>query len=317
MSGKAIWIAILLILLGAALFVSALAVKGFDFSRLDTNQYQTNTHTVDTEFTGLAIDTKTADVTLLPSEDGSCRVECFESEKMTHLVEVKDGVLTVTLDDQRKWYDYIGIQLRSPSITVYLPETALDALTVHVSTGDVLLPRELSCSSITITGSTGRVSCYASCEGALSVQLSTGELLLEDVRAKSILAETSTGRIRMERVNCEGAIVANVDTGRVTLTDVTCANLSSEGDTGDLGMTDVIATEHFTIERDTGDVRFERCDAGDILIRTSTGDVKGSFLTDKSFSASTSTGRVRVPEGTVGGRCEIRTSTGDVTVTVE
>ncbi len=317
MSGRAIWIAVILILVGAVLFVSVLASKGFDFGKLDTQKYQTNTHTVDDAFAGIAIDTKTADITLLPSDDETCRVVCFETEKMTHCVEVKDGMLTVTLNDQRKWYDYIGIQFRSPSITVYLPETVLGELTVHVSTGDVLLSRELSFSSIGVSGSTGDLSCYASCEGALTVKLSTGDLLLEDLRAGSIQAQTSTGSIRMERVTCEGAVVANVDTGRVTLTDVSCANLSSDGDTGDLSMTDVIATEHFTLERDTGDVRFERCDAGDILIRTSTGDVKGSLLTDKRFFATASTGRVRVPEGTDGGRCEIRTSTGDITVTVE
>lgn len=337
MSGKAIWIAVVLILVGAVLFVSVLAEKDFDFTRLDNRVFETNTHVIDTAFTGIEIDASTADVTLLPSTDGTCRVVCFETEKETNLVEVKDGKLTVKRNDRRKWYDYIGIHFRTPSITVYLPETAYGAFTVHMSTGDVLISREFTFASIAVSGSTGDVSCYASAEGEISVALSTGDLRLEALRAGSIRAKVSTGSVKatqitcagafeartttgsimVEQMTCAGAVVANVSTGRVTLTGVTCASLASEGSTGNLSMTDVIATECFTVERDTGDVHMERCDAQDILIGTDTGNVKGILLSEKRFVASSSTGRVRVPEGTDGGRCEVRTSTGNITFTVE
>ena len=71
------------------------------------------------------------------------------------------------------------------------------------------------------------------------------------------------------------------------------------------------------IGRSTGDVRFEECDAAEIFVRTDTGDIKGSLLTDKMFFAEADTGSVRVPKTTSGGRCEITTSTGDIRITIE
>jgi hypothetical protein len=44
--------------------------------------------------------------------------------------------------------------------------------------------------------------------------------------------------------------------------------------------------------------------------------VKGSLLTDKIFFAKSETGRVIVPESMTGGRCEIKSDTGDIKITV-
>ena len=77
-------------------------------------------------------------------------------------------------------------------------------------------------------------------------------------------------------------------------------------------MSNVIATEKFHIKRSTGNVKFDDCDAAEIMVKTSTGNVKGNFLTDKDFDAKASTGKVDVPKSREGGKCEIRTSTGDI-----
>ena len=66
------------------------------------------------------------------------------------------------------------------------------------------------------------------------------------------------------------------------------------------------------VEPDSGDVLFDGCDAGEIEIETSTGDVKGTLLSEKIVFASASTGRVQVPEWISGGKCKITTSTGDI-----
>ena len=57
----------------------------------------------------------------------------------------------------------------------------------------------------------------------------------------------------------------------------------------------------------TGDVKFDACDASEISVKTDTGDVTGSLLTDKVFITNTDTGRVNVPQTATGGRCEIIT----------
>ena len=79
----------------------------------------------------------------------------------------------------------------------------------------------------------------------------------------------------------------------------------------------MIAAETFSIERNTGDVSFDGSDATEIFVKTTTGQVKGSLLTDKVFVAQTDTGHVDVPKTTTGGRCEITTDTGNVEIELD
>jgi len=81
-------------------------------------------------------------------------------------------------------------------------------------------------------------------------------------------------------------------------------------------MKSLIASNKISIERSTGDVRFDKCDAAEISVDTDTGDVRGSLLSDKIFFVETDTGKVRVPRSETGGRCEIETDTGNVTIEI-
>ena len=82
-------------------------------------------------------------------------------------------------------------------------------------------------------------------------------------------------------------------------------------------MKDVIAANRFSIERSTGDVKFTRCDAAEIFVKTNTGNVTGSLLTDKVFLTDTDTGSVTVPKTATGGRCEIETDTGNIKIEID
>ena len=128
---------------------------------------------------------------------------------------------------------------------------------------------------------------------------------------------TSTGRITAKTIVCEGDIKVTVNTGDVKILDSVCKSLFTEGDSGDLFAENLIAKERFVIERDTGDVTLEKCDAAEIYIDTSTGDVWGVLLSDKTFFVETDTGEIEIPRGTSGGRCEIKTGTGDIEIEIE
>lgn len=82
-------------------------------------------------------------------------------------------------------------------------------------------------------------------------------------------------------------------------------------------MKNVISKEKFSIERSTGDVMFDSCDAAEILVKTDTGDIKGSLLSDKVFITQTDTGSVDVPKTVIGGKCEITTDTGDIRIKIQ
>lgn len=71
-------------------------------------------------------------------------MECCEEEKAEHSVTVENDTLVIELADTRSWRDCIGFRLGSPKITVYLPDTEYDTLTVDEDTGDIDIPGNIA-----------------------------------------------------------------------------------------------------------------------------------------------------------------------------
>jgi len=307
--------AAMLILLGSTLLTVAACSADWDLTKIGAVEFTTNTYDLAEEFNNISIKTDTADVVLESSADEKCKVVCFEKKNATHTVTVNNGTLSIRLVDNRRWYERFG-GLKSPEITVYLPKTEYDALSVNASTGDILIPHGFTFDNIDVALTTGDVRCSASANDAVRITASTGKININDINAASLSLNASTGSITVNGATVSGNIRADVSTGKVKLTDVTCKSLTSSGSTGDITLTSVVAEESFTIDRSTGDVEFERSDAADIYVKTDTGDVEGSLLSAKVFITKTDTGRVRVPNTATGGRCEITTDTGDIEITI-
>ena len=278
--------------------------------------YETNIHEINEEFSNISIKTDTADIAFVPSNDGMCRVVCYEDAKKNHSVEVQNGTLTLDGVNNKKWYDYIGINIDPPKITVYLPEAEYSSLIIEESTGDIDILRDFKFKSIDVSLSTGDVKCYASAAEAIKIAASTGDICAESISASSLDITVSTGKVTVSDMTCDGNITIGVSTGKTYLTDIVCKNLISTGRTGDISLKNVISTEKISVERSTGDVTLDRSDAAELFITTSTGDVEGSLLTDKVFITKTDTGRINVPNSITGGRCEITTETGDIKISI-
>ena len=274
------WIlaAIALVLIGCIIVGGVMIMLKWDFTKLSTTRYETRNYEVAEDFNGISIRTNTADVVFERSEDGKCLVVCHEPQNETHTVAVRDETLKIDVTDSRRWYEYIGINFEMPRITVYLPKTAYDALSVKESTGRIRI------GNITV--------------GALDLS-------------------TTTGGIELSNVSCTGDANLHVSTGETKLTDVKCGNLASVGSTGDIILSKVIAEGTLSIKRSTGDVKFDACDAAEIFVKTNTGVVKGTLLSAKTFHAKTNTGRVKVPESITGGKCEITTNTGNIKIEIQ
>ena len=277
---KKIWLLVgaSLILIGTITFITIMSLIGWDFKMLSNHKYQTNIHTVTEEFNSVSIDTTTADITFIPTQNENCSVVCEEQEKLTHSVSVINGTLTVKLIDTRKWYEYIGISFKSPKITVYIPQDE-----------------------------------YVD----ISVKASTAKVSIREISADSIDVSVSTGDVKLTSITCKNDIKIKVTTGDTELYDIKCKNLTSNGSTGDVELKNVIAKEKLSLERTTGDIELDFCDAKDIFAKTSTGDVEGSLLTDKNFNVKTCTGKQKVPTSAGEGKCEITTDTGNVNIRVK
>lgn len=309
--------AIFLTTVGLILFISAMTACGWNFAVLSTAEFETNVYEISESFRSLSIRTDTADVAFALSDDAVCRVECYEETKARHAVFVENDTLTINVSDEKSWFDYIGINFASPKITVYLPGTRYASLLISGSTGDVQLPADFRFESIDISVSTGDISCGASASGSIRIKTGTGDIDLTDISADTLDLSVSTGSIRISGADCTGDAHIRVSTGKTFLTDMQCKNLISTGSTGDISLGNVIAGEKLSIERSTGDVAFDGCDAAEISVKTSTGKVSGTLLSEKTFFAESGTGKIDVPEGLSGGRCEVATGTGDIHLEID
>jgi len=277
MNKTKIWlvVAVLLILIGSVAFGGVMMKLKWDFTALSTTKYETNTTLTETDYKNISIITDTADIEFILSDES--KVVCYERVNEKHVVEVKDGTLFIKLTDERKWYEYIGINFESTKITVYLPKSEY---------------------------------------GNVSVETSTGNITLGDILAESLDLAVSTGKVAVNNVTCKDDVNVEVSTGRTNITNLACKNLTTRGSTGGVNLKNTVATEKFSIERSTGDVKFDGCDAKEITVKTDTGSITGTLLTEKVFVAHTDTGKISVPNTTSGGRCELTTDTGNIKITI-
>lgn len=313
----ALIVASALVVCGLIIFFVAAAAVNFDLAKLNSAEYLTNTYTVDEQFTGIYIDTDEFDISFAPSEDGSCRVECRESDKVYNIVTVKDGTLFVERHDERRLPDYFGFFMGDMSITVYLPEREYGNVELETSVGELNIPEGFTFERLMIETDTGDITLNANVTDALSVKTDTGFMELTDIEANSMNLESGTGDISLNSANVSDMIGLSTDTGSVSFVDVKCQSLTAESSTGDISFDNVIVSGDCRIESNTGSIELLGFDAEEIFIQTDTGDVFGSLLSDKVFIAESDTGDVSVPKTTTGGRCEIISDTGNIDIEIQ
>ncbi|MBQ9783640.1 MAG: DUF4097 family beta strand repeat protein [Clostridia bacterium] len=308
----AILVAAALIVTGVLVGVAGLWMKGFEVPSLFGNEVLTTEYGELAEFTAIRVEDAEADVRLIPSEDGARRVVCREQVRVPYTVTVADGTLTVRRNDLRKWYHHIGIFWEKTEITVYLPKGEYEALTVTGTVSDVEIPRELSFCKVDVTVHTGDVRFAGVVRDGIAIETDTGKVALTDLIAKEVSVKTDTGSVTLRSGQVEQTVRVQVDTGRVEMGELQCETLTVESSTGRQELSGIVAGDRICLKSSTGDVKLIDSDAASLEITTSTGDVLVKLLSEKIFVTETSTGGVRVPQGTSGGICRIKTSTGDI-----
>lgn len=311
----AIIVGLILVISGAVVAVVGLASMGFNFKSLALGKTVDSSYELTEDFSKINVETNTSDVHFIFT-DGASKVEVKELEKQTHNVSVSDGVLNITHEDQREWYDHITLFTPNVYINVYLNKTEFENLAVETDTGDVNIEKAFSFSSVTVKTDTGDVAVLSGVKETLSISVDTGKVIASGITAKNATIDTHTGDVRISSFTIEEQLKITGTTGDVYAESVNANSVSIETDTGEVTLKDCIA-KNIGIETNTGDVELYGCDAESLNIKTSTGDVEGVLLTEKTFITDTSTGEVEVPRGTSGGRCEITTSTGDIEISIK
>ncbi|MGN1004020.1 MAG: DUF4097 family beta strand repeat-containing protein [Oscillospiraceae bacterium] len=308
-------IALACVAAGAAISLGALAVIGFDVSRLNTMKFENNTYQVEESFSHIRIEGAECDVRLLPSRNGACTVVCSEGKNISHTVTVDGDTLKITRTDSRKWYERMGIYWGDEmSVTIYLPERVYGDLFIRSVSGDITVPVGFTFTQSEIVNTSGEIAYAAGTESSLTLKTTSGDLTVRDLTAGALEIRSTSGEVTIHSAVVSGDVVVETVSGEIELEGVNAQAMSIQSTSGDVELADTVAAGHIEIKTVSGEIELERSDAETLRIKSTSGDVSGSLLTEKRFTTHTTSGSVNVPNiaSPAAGTCEITTTSGNI-----
>lgn len=307
------------ILVGLFLIFTGLLMVSFDFSRLSTADFETNTYEIAEDFQSIHIQTNEHNITLQPSADGSCRLICTDSDRVTHSMAVENGTLTVRRTDNRRWYQHIGIYLGEDdelSVTLFLPKDRYDALYAKSVSGDITLPDGFSFAELELTSTSGEIMVQSSSASKLSVSTVSGDIELSGTTAQTLTVCSTSGETDLSRLTAESLRVQTTS-GDQELQELQIAGPAElETTSGEVALKDTLANS-VQIQTVSGDIALKNADASAFTVKTGSGWVEGTLRSGKLFTVHTTSGSIRVPDpDPAGGTFDVTTVSGDVTLKI-
>ena len=259
-----IWLiaATVLLTVGLAMLTAVILKYNWNFDKLSTKKYETNSYNINDEFNNISINTNDADITFALAKDGKCNVE------------VREDTLFVNVCNEKSWYDYIGIYFKSAKITVYLPKNEYSSFDIKGKTSDVCI-ENIGMESLNISVSTGDVTVSdIICGGDVTVGVSTGDICMTNIASKNVLSRGSTGDILLKNVIASGKISVKRSTGDIKFSDSDASEIFSHTNTGDVTGS-LLSEKVFITQSDTGTIKVPKSTkGGKCEINTDTGDIK-------------------------------------------
>ena len=288
-------------IVASALAVSAITLLGTGLAASadwrGSTSLVTKNYPVSGSFSSISVTEYYADVQLRASRDGSVSVTTRDTQDVTHTVQVVNGTLTISRPEPNLGQRIFHDDDDDPTVIVYLPAGDYGSLTVNTTSGDVESSGQLNFATANLTTTSGDIEIAGSVTQSLVCNSTSGDVDISSPAA--------------------GAVQVNTTSGDVELTGVSAQSLSIHTNTGDADLERTVAAGAIEISTTTGDIELERSDAASLTLSTTSGDVEGSLLTGKTFSASSTSGRVSVPASTPGaGACNVSTTSGSIRLTV-
>jgi hypothetical protein len=283
---------------GLCLTAIALVCAGLQIKDINGMKRQEETYTVQESFFDIDINVVTADVHILPSDNGACRVECRETDKITHTVTVVGNTLTVRQQDSRRWFerlDWFGSYMLE--VLVYLPKETYDGLTVTTVSGNIDIGKELGFGNAALHSTSGDIDSTARVSGDLTATTTSGHITLSQHTGGHLLAKTTSGRI--------------------VLSDIEAASITASTTSGGISGDKLKAAGTLRISCVSGGISLTNADGKQVSLSTVSGNVSVSLLSKKTFSYKTVSGHVQLASSTVGADvCHIETTSGNIYATV-
>lgn len=296
---------------GSILFGLGIA-KEFKEDQLITHVFELSEST-----NNIKVDINTADIEFKHSTDGIDKVVVQEREKEYHDIYQEESTLFIENVNTKNWYERLfSFAPKKMNITVYLTNDHFNRLSIDSKTGDVTIADGFSFENASIDLTTGDVYFAADTYSGATIVTSTGNITVEDSTSSSASLSTSTGRVIVSDSELEEMSVF-VSTGKVIYENLNVGNIDTGTTTGKINLNNVIAEGTINLHSTTGDINIVDSDASEVSLAATTGDISAVFLTNKIVFAETKTGDVNVPSLTTGGKCEVSTSTGDITISIK
>lgn len=332
---KMLIISAVCILLGLAIAFGGMVMIGFEFTKLNTVQYETGTAIVNTDFQNISIGTREHDVTLAKSENDTCKVVYTTNAGIACNISVNNGTLTVTCTDTRAWYERIGIYWGNTNITVYLPQAQYDALCIQSVSGNIQVAPSFDFASAKLQSTSGSIGFCSDVNDALHVQTVSGNIAVYDSTGKTANIHATSGDVFCKNISAQKAEIITVSgdltqenvgfdtlltkttSGELQIKNANIGTLTLLTTSGDILLSETGATVSTDIATSSGEVRFDRADLTAAKIKTISGDVEGTLRKAMQFYAETTSGSIRFPESDIaGGSFNVTTTSGDVHITI-
>ncbi len=208
-------------------------------------------------FVSIDCQTDAMDVAVQSTEKDICTISATNMPDDYIHVTVKDGTLCIDAKQEKKnWYRYFqfGIALPKPEVTISLPETVYERVTLHNDVGEIQVD-DLKADIISVENDTGDLSLQGIICKNLSVFNDVGDTSLEQIQVREKLKiEQNTGEIEMRSCIGNGSGMICSDVGDVRMTESKLVRTSIVSDIGDVDLRDCTLYDNCKIENDVGDV---------------------------------------------------------------
>ncbi len=314
-----------LVLLGAGAIICGIGyvALGFDFHKLNTVEYVTNTYDVAEDFQNIKIAGENCDIRFIPSDDETCKVvsRTRKDDETSFTAQVEDRTLMienkVIKENRGSGLSIFNFDMEEgQKMVVYLPKNEYSDLIINSNSGDIEIPEGFTFGSIDLKADSGDMNIMASTSEDITLDVDSGDVDIKNVSCRKLAVKTDSGDMNIMASTSED-ITLDVDFGDVDIKNVSCRKLAVKNDSGSIKLTDTIAFEEFGLQAYYGDIVFDESDAENIYVKVDSGDVSGTLLSDKVFVTHCDEGDVNVPQINRGGKCEIDCSYGDINIKIK
>ena len=203
--------------------VAALALMGTMSGCTNDEVFTAQTYVEEGEVRSVSIDVSNRAVKLMSSEDGKLRIDYYESEKTSYDISLSEGgVLSVTLDLDQSWTDFVGVQPAAEyrTVCVYLPQELTDVsvsttneaisatgtiaaqnVTMSVNGGDLSFRKIAAEKSVTLNAKNGNIT------GTILGSYDDYAITCNVKKGESSLPENKTGGSKTLSVDCNNGDV--------------------------------------------------------------------------------------------------------------